>query len=79
MQGGVGEGEEMITAIDRVKASKRKATAQRDNWKQRAMNDRKRIADYCWECRGHFASDAAAKCFAELVLLGCWENDGMAK
>jgi hypothetical protein len=64
----------MITAIDRVKASKRKAKAQRDNLKQRAMNDRKLIADYCWEKRGHFASDAAAKCFAELVLLGCWET-----
>ena len=60
--------------ITELKAYKRKAKAQRDNWKQRAMNDRKLIADYCWEKRGHFASDAAARCFAELVLMGCWEK-----
>ena len=60
--------------IDELKAYKRKAKAQRDNWKRRTMNDRKLIADYCWEKRGYFASDAAAKYFAELVLMGCWEK-----
>jgi len=47
-----------MTAIDRVKASKRKAKAQRDNWKQRAMvyrSDLKYISDHfacCGKCSG---------------------------
>ena len=45
-----------------------------DRMKQLAMNDRKMIADYCWEKRGCFASDAAARYFAELILKGYWEK-----
>ena len=60
--------------ITELKAYKRKAKAQRDNWKQRYTEQQEKIALYCWEKRGHFASDAAARCFAELVLMGCWEK-----
>jgi hypothetical protein len=31
---------------------------------------REQIADACWERRGHFASDLAARAFAELVRCG---------
>jgi len=59
----------MITSKHIIKLTDKIAKLEQDR-----MNDRKLIADYCWEYRGHFASDAAAKCFAELVLLGCWEK-----
>ncbi len=32
--------------------------------------ERERCADLCWDRRGHFASDAAARAFAELVRKG---------
>ena len=47
-----------MNSIDRVKASNRKAKAQRDNWKQRAMvyrSDMKYISDHfncCGKCSG---------------------------
>lgn len=32
--------------------------------------ERERIASACWDRRGHFASDGAARAFAELVRAG---------
>ena len=39
---------------------------------QERAAERERLAAACWERRGHFASDAAARAFAELV------RDGLA-
>ena len=60
--------------IDELKAYKRKAKAQRDNWKARALaieqETRDRIARYCWEQSGYFASDTAARMFADNIMKG---------
>ena len=37
---------------------------------QCVRDERERIASACWERRGHFASDAAARAFADLVRNG---------
>ncbi len=39
--------------------------------------ERERCADLCWDRRGHFASDAAARAFAELVRNGTPGADGV--
>ena len=41
-------------------------------WDAAVAEERERLAAACWERRGHFASDAAARAFAELV------RDGLA-
>lgn len=62
--------------IDQLEAYKRKAKAQRDNWKERALaieaETVKRIADYAMERSGMFASDFAAKQFQEMLRAGHW-------
>ena len=63
--------------IDELKAYKRKAKAQRDNWKRKALSAEKetaeRIAEYCLERRGFFASDFAAQHFAVVIRAGYWK------
>jgi hypothetical protein len=61
--------------IDQLKAYKRKARAQRDNWKRRYMEQQEKIALYCWEKRGHFASDVAARMFGDLIRAGYYETE----
>ena len=62
--------------IDQLKAYKRKAKAQRDNWKARSLaieaETVERIATYALERRGMFASDLAAKHFHEMLRAGHW-------
>ena len=69
-----------MTAIDRVKASKRKAKAQRDNWKLKTLTIEaatvERIAAYAIERRGMFASDLAAKMFGDNLRAGYWKEGG---
>ncbi len=39
--------------------------------------ERERCAELCWDRRGHFASDAAARAFAELVRNGTPGAEGV--
>ena len=69
--------DEVLRLEGELAKSKAAHNATRGRWKKDKLElskVRHRIADYCWEKRGHFASDLAAIAFGRLIVDGYYKQ-----